>query len=211
MATTTAAWDVEHLVIKHGQHKPPNGAVEACAMEAAYLRWALAQGWPKKRIVAGWTDKLDCVDGYIGGFVRRWNDALRSDEDRTRIFTPDLLDMLPGTAVGDAPMLRRMWMGIDWDIRVRTPAFLRLAKLAADADALAALPEITAQSGLTGAREIVQAAAKRATAAWDAAGAAAGAAARDAAGDALKPTVLAMQDSARALLVRMCAVRSGAT
>jgi hypothetical protein len=198
--TATAKWDVEHLIIKHGQHQPPNGAVEACAMEAAYLRWAMRQGWPKKKIVAGWTDNLDCVDGYIGGFVRRWNDSLRSDEDRTRIFTPDLLDLLPGTAGGDALMLRRMWTGIDWDIRTRTVAFLRLAKLSSDADALAALPEIVSQSHLTDAREIVQGSAKRATAAWAAAGTAAWAAA----GDALKPTVLALQESAKALLVRMC-------
>ena len=175
--TSAAKWDVEHLVIKHGQHKPPNGAVEACAMEAAYLRWAMRHGWAKKKIVAGWTDRLDCVDGYIGGFVRNWNDSLRSDEDRTRIFTLDLLDILPGTAGGDVLMLRRMWMGIDWDIRTRTVAFLRLAKLTADADALATLPEIVSQSQLTDAREIVQAAAKRAVAARDAAGDAAGAAA----------------------------------
>ena len=179
-ATSVGTWDVEHLVIKHGQHKPPNGAVEACAMEAAYLRWAMRRGWAKKKIVAGWTDRLDCVDGYIGGFVRNWNDSLRSDEDRTRIFTLDLLDILPGTAGGDVLRLRRMWMGIDWDIRTRTVAFLRLAKLTADADALATLPEIVSQSQLTDAREIVQAAAKRAFAAWDAAGAAGRAAARDA-------------------------------
>ena len=153
-------------------------------MEAAYLRWAMRHGWAKKKIVAGWTDRLDCVDGYIGGFVRNWNDSLRSDEDRTRIFTLDLLDILPGTAGGDVLMLRRMWMGIDWDIRVRTPAFLRLANLTADADALASLLEITSQASLKDAREIVQAAAKHAAAAGDAAGAPAWAAAADAAEDA---------------------------
>jgi hypothetical protein len=187
--------ELERLPIKKGNHEKPNGVVEACAMEAAYLRWAIRQGWPKKKIVSGWTDKLDCVDLYIGSFVRNWNDSISDDEARTRIFSPDLLDRLPGTKGGDVLMLRRMWMGVDWDIRVRTPAFLRLAKLDAIASAVAALPVIDSQKRLNEARATLMEAQKQGTAAWDAAWAAAWAAARDAAWAAARA---AARDAARA-------------
>ena len=176
--------ELDNLVIKQGKHKPPNGSVEACAMEASYLRWAVKQGWNKKKIVTGWSDSLDCVCPYIGAFVRCWNDAIKDDEVRTRIFTPEFLDLLPGTKGDDALMLRRMWMGIDWDIRVRTPAFLRLAKLDAIADALAAMALIDSQAKLNDARAMISEARRQGAAARAAARAAAGAAAGDAAWDA---------------------------
>ena len=150
--TTAIPWDIDHLTIRHGSHSAPNGKVQACAMEAAYLRYAARQGWDKKRTVAGWTDTLDCVCPTIGAFVRCWNDNISSDEVRTRIFTPELLDLLPDTKGGDALMLRRMWMAIDWDIRTRTPAFLRLAKLERCAVALESVPEICSQEDLATAR-----------------------------------------------------------
>ena len=212
-------WTIEQLdklTIKQSNHEPPNGHVEACAMEATYLRWAIRQGWPKKKIVAGWTDSLDCVCPLIGGFVRRWNDAITDDAVRTRIFSPDLLDLLPGTRGDDALMLRRMWMAIDWDIRTRTPAFLRIAKLDERAAALEKLAPIDSQDRLNDARAVAQEAQRKAAdardAAWAAARAAAWAAAWAAAGDAawadarsrLAPLVAEMQQSARALIVRMC-------
>ncbi len=191
--TTAIPWDIDNLTIRHGKHDPPNGQVSSCAMEAAYLRWAARQGWPKKKIVDGWTDSLACVCPYIGAWVRNWNDGIsdddRGDSVRTLIFTPEVLDLLPETKGDDALMLRRMWMAIDWDIRMRTPAFLRLAKLEAQAIALESLPEILSQTHLTNARaacvdarqkgDAARAAAR--AAAWDAARAAARAAAWDAA------------------------------
>jgi hypothetical protein len=46
--TTAIPWDIDNLKISHGKHDPPNGMVNACAMEAAYqrrtaigARWAL--------------------------------------------------------------------------------------------------------------------------------------------------------------------------
>jgi hypothetical protein len=182
--TTTIPWDIDNLTIRHGKHEPPNGAVQACAMEAAYLRWAARQGWPKKQIVSGWTDSLACVCPTIGAFVRRWNDNISNDETRTRIFTAELLDLLPDTKDDDALMLRRMWMAIDWDIRVRTPAFLRLTNLDECATALESLAEIRSQTDLANARATCEEAKKQGAAAWAAAWAAAGAAAWDAAGDA---------------------------
>ena len=188
---------LDSLKILRGNHPQPNGGVEACAMDAAYLRWAVKQGWPKKKIVAGWTDSLDCVCPLIGSFVRRWNDAISDDVVRTRIFSPDLLDLLPGTKGDDAVLLRRMWLAIDWDLRTRTPAFLRLSKLDACADAIEALPPIMSQAQLSDARAVLEDARAKATAARAAAGAAAWA--------AFAPTVEAMQASAKQLIVRMCA------
>jgi hypothetical protein len=46
--------ELDRLPIKQNGHLPPNGNVEACAMEAAYLRWAVRQGQDKKQIVDGW-------------------------------------------------------------------------------------------------------------------------------------------------------------
>ena len=205
--TTAIPWDIDNLTIQHGKHGPPNGTVSTCAMEAAYLRWAMRRGWSKAKIVKGWTDSLSCVCPMIGAFVRRWNDGIDDSTDgdaaRTRIFTPELLDLLPDTKGDDALMLCRMWMAIDWDIRTRTPAFLRLAKLEAQAAALEALPEIRSQEDLANARAACEDAHQKGAAARAAAGAAAGAAALD----AIKPTVEAMQASAIDLLRRMCAAR----
>ncbi len=164
-------WTIEQLdklTIKSGKHEKPNGGVEACAMEVAYLRWAVKQGFPKKEIVAGWTDRLDCIDVCIGAFVRSWNDAFRDDAARTCIFSPDLLDLLPGTKAGDSLMLRRMWMCIDWDIRTRTPAFLRLASLEACAIAIETLPPIASRTDLANAVSACEEARRQGAAAWDA-------------------------------------------
>jgi hypothetical protein len=186
--TTSIPWDIDNLTIRHGKHNPPNGRVETCAMEAAYLRWATRKGLPKKKIVTGWTDSLACVCPLIGGFVRNWNDGIadtpEGDATRTRIFTPEILDLLPETRGDDALMRRRMWMAIDWDIRTRTPAFLRLANLETCAVALESLPEIVSQAGLTNARVACKEARKQGAAARAAARAAAWAAAGDAAWDA---------------------------
>jgi hypothetical protein len=227
------------LRIGHGQHKPPNGKVEACVMEAAFLRWAIRQGWSKQQIVSSWTDSAPCICPVIGGFLRRWNDGIadgsEGDATRTRLFTPAIQDMIVGTRADDGVLLRRMWLAIDWDLRTRTPAFLRLAKLDACAVALEALPEIHSQADLADARAACEEARKQGDAAWAAAwaaagaaalaaaraaaraaagaaaGDAAGAAAGDAAGAALRPTVAAMQASALDLVKRMCAVSAEST
>ena len=71
-----------------------------------------------------------------------WNDNLPSDEARTRLLLP-LVPKLIGTRGSKALENRRATMAVDWLIRVHAPAWLRLAGLTADADALAGLPEIT--------------------------------------------------------------------
>jgi hypothetical protein len=126
-------------------------------------------------------------------------------------------------------------MAADWLIRVHTPAWLRLAKLDAHADALAALPEIAdfaqcpslmptlnaAKQDADAARDAAWDAAR--DAAWDAARAAARDAARDAARaaardaardaawdaawDALSTTRRELQQSALTLVARMIAAK----
>jgi len=162
-----------------GAHKKADGV--ACLMEAVAF-------------VAGerWSDHPTCACPVIGAFLRTWNDDLPDDE-RDVLLRP-LVPLLVGTRSTPAIERRRAMMAADWLIREHTPAWLRLAGLSVQADALAALPEITdfAQCPslmpvLTAAKNDAAAASAAARdAAWDAARAAARAAARDAAWDAAR-------------------------
>jgi hypothetical protein len=165
-----------------------------CAMEAA----SYIAGEP-------WSDHPNCVCPVIGAFMRSWNDDLPDDE-RTVLLLP-LVPRTVGTRGSDALANRRATMAADWMVRVHTPAWLRLAGLTAQADALANLPEITdfaATPSLRGPLEAAKrdAAAARA-AAWAAAWDAACDAACDAAWAALAPTRRELQQSAVALVERM--------
>ncbi len=185
----------------------------ACAMEAvAYI--------------AGekFSDHPECASPVIATFMRSWNDSLPDDE-RTALLLP-LVPKLVGTRGSAALENRRATMAADWLMREHTPAWLRLAGLTEQADALSGLPEITDFANTPALRPALEAARRDASAAgdaaWDAAGAAAGAAAwdaaraaagaaaraaaRDAAWDALKPTREKLQQSAVALVERMCAL-----
>jgi hypothetical protein len=158
-----------------------------CVMEAV----AFVAGEP-------WSDHPKCACPVISTFLRSWNDDLLDDE-RDTLLRP-LIPQLIGTRGDVAMERRRATMAADWLIRVHTPAWLRLAKLDAHADALAALPEITdfaqcpslmptlnaAKQDADAAEAAARAAAEAAAwdAAWDAARAAAWDAAEDAAWDA---------------------------
>ena len=167
------------------------------------------------------TDHPACVSPVIGEFGRTWNDDL---DDATRQRLVPLIPKMVGTAGDVAADTRRGWMATDWLVRTFAPEWLRLAGLTKHADALAAIEELTAGDIVKRALPVVDAAGTAAgtaagdavDAAWTAAGAAAGnaawtaagTAAGDAAGDALKPTVAKLQDSAYALLERMCDYRT---
>jgi hypothetical protein len=165
--------DLTTVTLRHGSHTDAaDVGINGCAME-----------WASYLANEPWSDKPKCVDVYIRAFMISWNDTISSDELRTKLLAP-LVPLTLNTRGSDALMLRRMWLGIDWDIRVRTPAMLRLAKLESDAVALESLPEIASQAGLADARIVAQRAQKNAAAARDAARAAAWDAAGDAARDA---------------------------
>jgi hypothetical protein len=207
---------LEALHLESGAHKNPDFGM--CAMEAA--AWIAGENH---------SDHPACVCPILGAFVRAWNDGLLNDE-RDAILKP-IIPRLIGTRSSKALRERRALMAADWLVRVNTPAWLRLAKLDTSADALAALPEITAfaqvpsiRGPIETARENADAAGAAAgvaawaaaraaarAAAWAAAGdaagvavgAAAGAAAWAATGAALKETRLALQRSAAELVSRM--------
>ena len=177
--------------LKGGSHQPPNGEFAACVMEAvSYIA------------DEPWSDHPACTCPVITAFMVNWNDNLPSDEDRARLLLP-LIPKLIGTRGSKALKNRRATMAADWLIRVHTPAWLRLAGLTADADALAGLPEITDFAKTPSLMGPLNAARTNASAAWAAAGAAAWDAAGAAAGAALAPTVKELQTRALVLLNRM--------
>lgn len=166
-----------------------------CAMEMV----AFVAGEP-------WSDHPQCACPVIGAFMRSWNDGL-PDADRTRLLLP-LVPKLVGTRSTPEVESARAWMAVDWLTRTQTVAWLRLAKLDTHADAVAALPELTATTWGASAATVDAAWDAAGDAAWAAARAAAGAAARAAAGDALAPTVAMLQESAVKLVERMIEVKA---
>jgi hypothetical protein len=111
-----------------------------------------------------------------------------SDEARTAALDRFTIAIL-GTKTTEKDEVTRSYMACDWLIRVYTPAWLRLAGLTAEAQALESLARVADANTVHAARPVIDAARAAARdaawdAAWDAAGDAAGAAARDAAWDA---------------------------
>lgn len=137
-----------------GLHKNFNDG--ACALELV----SYVAGEP-------WSDHPKCVCPVLGTFFRAWNDVL-SDDERDATLRP-FLRRLIGTNGGPSLAKRRSLMAADWLIRVHTPAWLRLAKLITQADALEALPELTSMAQIPSIRGAVDDACTAAVAAWDAA------------------------------------------
>ena len=203
----------DDLRLDSGSHPPPNGAFEACVMEAV----AYVAGEP-------WSDSPQCVCPVLASFGRSWNDWLPDDERQQLLpYIPRLI----GTRSTPDVENRRAWMAADWLVRECAPAWLRLAGLDEHAHNLEQLAALTdgrtaeqAQPALTAARDAATAAGSAArsaarsaagsaarSAAWSAARSAAWSAARSAAGsaasEALDPTRRGLQRSALALLDRM--------
>jgi len=171
--------------LKSGSHDPNDG-VALCVMEAV----AYVAGEP-------WSDHPACACPVITAFMVSWNDGLPSDADRARLLLP-LIPVLVGTRGSRALETRRANMAVDWYIRVQTPAWLRLAGLTTQAEALEAFPELTDFASVPSLKPTLDAIRQDAAAAWYAA--------RDAAEAALAPTVTALQESAVDLVKRMCAL-----
>jgi hypothetical protein len=103
--------------------------------------------------VAGepWSDHPQCASRVIAAFMRRWNDGLRSDEDRKRLLAP-LIPKLVGSAAGDEIELKRAYLAVDWVIRVMSPTWLELAGLTEQATLLRELSEVTDEASARLAR-----------------------------------------------------------
>jgi hypothetical protein len=162
--------EIERLRLLRGSHDGAE-AKEFCVMEAVAY-------------VAGerHSDSPACASPVISAFMRRWNDDL-DDAGRQRL--KPYIPQLVGTAATPEIEQARGWMAADWLVRVHTAAWLRLAKLDAQAEALEQLPPIDSPARLDASVVSIAAARDAARdAAWDAAWAAARAAAWDAAWDA---------------------------
>jgi hypothetical protein len=197
-----------------------------CAMEA--VAWLAGEKH---------SDKPDCACPVIAGVIRSWNDGLPNDAERNRLIRP-LLAKLVGTRIdSDSVLLKRMYLVQDWNIRVRTPAFLRLAKLEMEAEALEDCAQIVdtasmvaCEAATSAARSAADSAADSAasmavceaatsaaysaadsaarSAAYSAAYSAAGSAAYSAAEAVFASTVSELQTSFVALIETLCQVES---
>ena len=143
------------LSLKSGSHSPDS---TFCVMEAVAF-------------VAGeeWSDHPQCACPVIAAFLRSWNDSLPSDAERDRLLKP-LVAKLVGTKSTEAIEKRRGIMATDWMVRTNAPAWLRLAGLTKQAEALESLPEITDYAKFSALKGLLEAARADAAAAWAARG-----------------------------------------
>jgi hypothetical protein len=150
--------DLDSIVLDLGKHATPDDGM--CVMEAAALYAS-----------EDFTDAPECVSPVIRAFCVSWNDAIPDAETRTRLLRPFIPKVI-GTNTGREDDERRAWMACDWLVRTFTPAWLRRARLDAEAAALEALPELTATELVDAALPTIREARERAAAAWAAAWAA---------------------------------------
>jgi hypothetical protein len=171
--------DVEKITLLSGAHTTREEGV--CAMEL--VAWLADEPH---------SDHPQCTSPVISTFLRTWNDGLNDTE--RQMLKPYLIKAI-GTNTGPEDDLKRAWMLVDWECRVFSPAWLRLAGIDEEARALEAHDELTDIAGLTALQPDLnkarETAGRKADAAWDAAWAAA----RDAAWDA---AWAAARDAARA-------------
>jgi hypothetical protein len=167
----------------------------------------------------GFTDAPECASKVLRTYTINLNDTWQqTDRQRLVPFLPRMV----GTA-GDGQDEARSYLALDWLIRTYTPAWLDLANLSDEAQALRDLRRIVDMASAEAAGPVVRAGRDKASAAraaawaaagaagraaawsaaWAAAGAAAGAAARAAGRAALAPTVESLKVSALELLDRM--------
>jgi len=146
---------LDSITLQRGAH---DSNEQMCAMEAA--AWIAGEEH---------SDRPKCVSPVLAAFMRSWNDAL-DDEERQALkrYVPRVI----GTA-GDGHDAQRAWLAADWLVRVCTPAWLDLAEIDDSAEALRSLPPIT-EATANEAHPTMEAARRKAAAAWDATRAAAG-------------------------------------
>ncbi len=123
----TNTLDLEKISLKVGSHESIEDGM--CVMEAV----SFIAGEP-------WTDSPQCASPVIAAFLRSYNDLV---DDEKRQSLKQYIPSLIGTRGSDALENRRALIAADWLVRTHTPAWLRLAGLTVQADALSSLPEIT--------------------------------------------------------------------
>ncbi len=155
------------ISLDKGSHNDFEGG--HCAMEV--VSWLAGLGF---------TDAPDCASRVLRSYTIGLNDQWQQ-EDRQNLVP--FLPRMVGTA-NDGKDEARSYLALDWLIRIYTPAFLDLANLSAEAQALRDLRRIVDMATAEAAGPVVRAGREKARAARDAAGDAARAAAWAAAWDA---------------------------
>ena len=140
-------------------------AIPSCAMERAYLAWALEQhkadpaGWPLERVVAEFGDNVPCASDVLRSAVIRFNDRVglhpAGIERRARAFTDEVLSAIATSGRDRAIERQRGYALADWGLRFATPLFLELGTtLVPWAPKLRALAPIVDDSSLFEARKM---------------------------------------------------------
>jgi hypothetical protein len=161
-----------------------NGGTLANGSHSSFEDGACAMEWVSYLAGLGFTDAPECASKVLRTYTINLNDTWQqTDRQRLVPFLPRMV----GTA-GDGQDEARSYLALDWLIRTYTPAWLDLANLSDEAQALRDLRRIVDMASAEAAGPVVRAgrdkAAAAGDAAWAAAGDAAGAAAWAAAGDA---------------------------
>jgi len=131
---------LDDLTIAYGSHRAAEDGM--CVMEAtAYIAGEKFSDHPK------------CTSEFITSLCISFNDRLPSNAERDRYLKP-LIPKLIGTRTTDADDETRRRMALNWVVRNRFPAYLRLAGLTAEAEQLEQLPEIVDLDGETIARRL---------------------------------------------------------
>src|SRR5262245_26482041 len=129
--------EIDKIVLKYGSHTRREDGM--CAMEA--VAWLAREPH---------SDRPKCTCPVIAAFVRRFNDRLRNDEERTRLLRPFLPDLI-GTRASKDVMTRRGYLAADWSIRALIPILFCALGWDEEADSCASLApiidKITAEVG----------------------------------------------------------------
>ena len=178
--------ELNNIVLRYGSHGTSDKGM--CAMEA--VAWLANEPH---------SDRPACTCSVIAAFVRRFNDRLRTDEDRTLLLRPLLLELIGTRSTGLYVMRQRAYLAADWSVRTMLPILFRAFGWTEAADQCTnAAPIVDRQTALMG-RDIARQAQ-----------AAAAAAAAYAAADRktrFETARIEINISAVELVRRMCAVR----
>jgi hypothetical protein len=131
--------DIDTIFLGEGAHESFEHGV--CALElSSYLAGEKFSDHPK------------CVSPVIATYIRELNDSW-NDETR-QLLKPYIVKIL-NTAGADSIELRRSQLAIDWIVRTYAPAWLELAGLSKEAQALRDLPELI-EENIDEARGIIE-------------------------------------------------------
>jgi hypothetical protein len=134
--------NIDELHLGSGSHSSAEDGM--CVMEAV----SFIAGEP-------FSDSPQCASPVIAAFLRSYNDSLPDDQRQAlKSWIPRLI----GTRGSQALEERRSLMAADWLVRVHTPAWLRLAGLNVQAEALETLPEITSMAQIPSIKGPIEAA-----------------------------------------------------